>query len=275
MTETLPASRRTGKRPITSFPMSLALRPGTLLVGRNRPAGGIHARGGERQRVHAGCTWRQRRGTGREGILAAAQALRQAAMVPDHRGHCRGRPAGRRRDGAAHPVPRPAGPPAGPQLRLGDLCCQPAARGPRHGRAEDGRPQHGSRAAAPASRAIAGAGTGRPRTGPPRRAQTGTVRGGTVARAAPSRHMDPPPPSPSPPPPKSRWMMTARGTAARPGGSARPGEPRQHAHLVAPGGLGLAERLVGGTDQFGQCPPGPVQHRDADGDRQPEHEPGV
>jgi len=133
------------------------------------------------------------------------------------------------------------------------------------GRAEDGRPQHGSRAAAPASRAIAGAGTGRPRTGPPRRAQTGTVRGGTVARAAPSRHMDPPPPSPSPPPPKSRWMMTARGTAARPGGSARPGEPRQHAHLVAPGGLGLAERLVGGTDQFGQCPPGPVQHRDAAG----------
>jgi len=258
--------------------MSLALRPGTLLVGRNRPTGAIHARGGERQRVYAGCTRRQRRGTGRKGILAVAQALLQAAVVPGRRGRCRSGPAGRRRDGAAHPVPRPAGPPAGPQLRLGDLCCQPAARGARHGCAEDGRPQHRSRAAA-ASRAPAGAGTGGPHAGPPGRAldgtaQTGTVQGGTVAHAQ-SGYLDPPPPSSSPSPPKSRWLMAAQGTTARAGGSARPGEPRQHAHLVAPGGLGLAERLVGGTDQFGQCPPGPVQHRDANGDCQPEHEPGV
>jgi hypothetical protein len=237
--------------------MSLAHRPGTLLAGRNRPTEGIHAHGGERQRVHAGCTWRQRRGTGQEGILAAAQALLEAAVVPGRRGGRRSRPAGRGRDGAAHPVPRPASPPAGPRLRLGHLCGQPAARGPRHGRAEDRRPRHRSRAAAPASRAPAGAGTGRPHAGPPRRAQTGTVQGGTVAHAQ-SGHMDPPPTPPSPsssPPPKSRWMTAAQGTTARPGGSAGPGEPRQHAHLVAPGGLGLAERLVGGTDQFGQRPP--------------------
>ena len=246
------------------------------MVGRNRPTGGIQAHGGERQRVHAGCTWRQQRCTGREGILAAAQALLQAAVVPGHRGRCRSRSAGRRRDGAAHLVPRPASPPGGPRLRPGDLWCQPAARGPWHGRAEDGRPHHRTRAA-PAARAPAGADTGGPRAGPPRCAQAGTVPSGTVAPAQPG-HMDTPPPpspSPSPSPPRSRWMTAAQGTMARPGGSARPGEPRQHAYLVAPGGLGLAERLVGGTDQFGQCPPGPVQHRDADGDRQPEHEPGL
>ena len=236
----------------------------------------MHAHGAERQRVHAGCTWRQRRGAGGEGVLAAAQALLQAAVVPGRRGRCRGRPAGRRRDDAAHPVPRPASPPAGPRLRRGDLWRQAAGRGPRHGRAEHGRPQHRSRAAP----GRAGAGASGPPAGPPRRAQTGAVQsgavqGGAVARAQPGRR-EPPSPPPAPSSSPSRWWMTAaQGATGCPGGSARPGESWQHAHLVAPGGLGLAERLVGGADQLGQRPPGPVQHRDADGDGQPEHEPGL
>ena len=221
MTETLPASRRTGKRPdLPSFPWVSPFALVRLLVGRNRPTGGIHAHGAKRQRVLTRCTWRQRRGAGREGIVAAAQALFQAAVVPGRRGRCRGRPAGRRRDDAVYPVPRLTSPPVGPRLRRGDLCRQPAGRSPRHGRAEHGRPEQRPRAAARAARSRASAGTSGPPAGPPRRAEDDTVgraQSGTVAEFG---LMDPPPSSPPPPSPsRSRWWMTAaQGTAVHPGG---------------------------------------------------------
>src|SRR5260370_13788700 len=62
---------------------------------------------------------------------------------------------------------------------------------------------------------------------------------------------------------------------ARLPGSAWLDRPGHDAHLVPAGGFRLAQRPIGRADEFGQCPPGPVENGDADGHCQPEHEASV
>ena len=50
---------------------------------------------------------------------------------------------------------------------------------------------------------------------------------------------------------------------------------RHDADLVPAGGFRLVQRSIGCPDEFAQCPPGPVEDGDADGNRQPEHEASV
>src|SRR5215469_3057697 len=74
---------------------------------------------------------------------------------------------------------------------------------------------------------------------------------------------------------RSQSLPSVADCHARLSGSARLDRPGHDAHLVPAGGFRLAQRPVGRADEFGQCPPGPVENSDADGYRQPEHEASV
>ena len=74
---------------------------------------------------------------------------------------------------------------------------------------------------------------------------------------------------------RSQSLPSVAKHHARLPGSAWLDRPGHDAHLVPAGGFRLAQRSIGRADEFGQCPPGPVENSDADGYRQPEHEASV